>query len=651
MADSGDKIARELTIRYVAVLAVLGGLAIASFLGLARILMDAESGTSIVNVAGRQRALVERVAFLGLSLSGSNAANRAEIERAFVDAVSQLESAHSGLLAGLPELRSPKAPSRDIQALYFGPDGNLDRQLLDFAAHAHAVAARFPAATPPADPDLAAMVAAVQGALPEALDRVTAAYLRENEERLVRLSALHGAALVAILALLVVSAAGVFQPMVARIRADIEERAIAERGLRESEERLWKILEESPVGVSVSARKDGRVLFANRRFCEIIGAKREDVVGEAARNHFVDDDQRRRIIARLKQEGHLDDVEVEFRRRDGTPFWSLLTLRATRVEREMVNLAWVYDISAMKTAEEKLRLTAKVVESASEAVVITNVRNQIEYVNPAFTTITEYLPGEVIGANPRILQSGRHDADFYAAMWEEIRVTGRWRGEIWNRRKSGEFYAEWLSIVAIKDDLGNTTHNIAIFSDITHRKEDEERVWRQANYDALTGLPNRALFLDRLNQAVRQTRREDKKFALMFLDLDGFKQVNDTLGHAAGDILLQQTAVRLTECMRASDTVARLAGDEFTCILGGVRHREDVAMVAAKILERLSQPFDLNGHAASVRASIGIAVFPDHATDGGVLLQLADEAMYSVKRRGKNNFEFVHFGEADAEAV
>lgn len=649
MADSGDKIARELTIRYVAVLAVLGGLAIASFLGLARILMDAESGTAIVNVAGHQNTLVERVAFLGLRLATLQGAERTEPEHAFVEAVNQLESAHVGLLAGLPELRSPKPPSSDIQALYFGPDGSLDRQLLDFAAHARAIAARFPAATPLSDPDLMAVVTAVQGPLPQELGRASAAYLRENEEGLVRLSALHGAALVVILALLVVSAAGVFQPMVARIRADIEERAIAERGLRESEERLWKILEESPVGVSVSGRKDGRVVFANRRFCEIIGAKREDVVGESARNHFVDDEQRHRIIKRLKQDGSLDDVEVEFRRRDGTPFWSLLTLRATRMEREMVNLAWVYDISAMKAAEEKLRLTAKVVESASEAVVITNIRNQIEYVNPAFTTITEYLPGEVIGANPRLLQSGRHDGDFYRAMWDEIRATGRWRGEIWNRRKSGEFYAEWLSIVAIKDDAGNPTHHIAIFSDITHRKEDEERVWRQANYDALTGLPNRALFLDRLNQSVRQSRREDKKFALMFLDLDGFKQVNDTLGHAAGDILLQQTAVRLTECMRASDTVARLAGDEFTCILGGVRNREDVAMVAAKILERLSQPFDLNGHAASVRASIGIAVFPDHAADGAVLLQQADEAMYSVKKRGKNNFEFARFGVESAE--
>ena len=643
MADFGEKITRELTIRYVAVLAVLGGLAIASFLGLARILMDAESGTALVNVAGRQTALVERVAFLATRLSALPAGGeeRGAVERAFLEALNQLESGHAGLLAGLPELRAPKLPSESLRALYFGPAGDVDSQIREFALHARALALRFPAAPARDDPDLVMLASAASGTLLTQLEKVTARYQAENEERLVSLSALHGAALVAILALLVVSAAGVFQPMVARIKADIEDRCRAEKGLRESEERLWKILEESPVGVSVSRRSDGKVVFANSRFCDILGASREEVLGGYARDHYVDDDQRRRVIAKLKAEGHLDDQEVEFRRRDGTPFWSLLTVRTTRIEKDLVNLAWIYDISAIKAAEEKLRLTAKVVESASEAVVITNVRNQVEYVNPAFTTITEYRPEDVIGQNPSMLQSGRHDADFYRAMWQEIRRTGRWRGEIWNRRKSGEFYAEWLSIVAIKDPVGNTTHHIAIFSDITHRKEDEERVWRQANYDLLTGLPNRALFMDRLSQAVRQHRREGKKFALMFMDLDGFKKVNDTLGHAAGDILLQQTAARLTECMRSSDTVARLAGDEFTCILSGIRGREDAAMVAAKILDRLAEPFDLDGKAAEVRGSIGIAVFPDNSSDGSALLQLADQAMYRVKKSGKNNFEFV----------
>lgn len=641
MADNGEKITRDLTIRYVAVLTVLGGLAIASFLGLARILMDAQSGTVLVNTAASQRALVVKITLMATHLAAypSEDDERLGMEE-YVDAINALESAHDGLLAGLPELRAPQPPSDAIKALYFGPAGQVDSRLKDFLRSARAISLRLPGPFPATDRDLQAMIGATFGPLTTDLDKLAQAYQHENEARLVRLSALHGGALVMILALLVVSAAGVFQPMVNRIKADIAERGRAEQGARESEERLWKILEESPIGVSVSRRADGTVVFANTRFCEILAASRSEVVGAKARDHYVDDAQRQRVIAALKADGHIRDREVEFRRRDGTPFWSLLTIRSTRHDNDQLNLAWVYDISAMKAAQENLKLTAKVVESASEAVVITNVRNIIEYVNPAFTAITEYPADEVLGKNPSMLQSGRHDPDFYRAMWTELTATGRWRGEIWNRRKSGEFYAEWLSIVAIKDDAGKTTHHIAIFSDITHRKEDEERVWRQANYDALTGLPNRALFLDRLAQAVRQGRREDKKFALMFLDLDGFKKVNDTLGHAAGDLLLQQTAGRLTECMRSSDTVARLAGDEFTCILTGVKGGEDAAVVAAKILQSLSLPFELDGRSASVRTSIGIALYPDHAEEGDALLHLADKAMYSVKKRGKNNFEF-----------
>ncbi len=642
MADFGEKITRELTIRYVAVLAVLGGLAIASFLGLSRILMEAESGMSLLAASDGQRTLVEKMALAATRLSHFpiGTADRAGIEHGFSESLAKLEATHVGLLAGMPELRTTLGLSDSLKSLYYGPDGAVDTRIREFSAHARALEMRFSSPIAGDDPDVIALVQAANGPLLTDLEALSERYRSENADRLVRLSALHGAALIAILGLLVVSAAGVFQPMVARLKADIADRCKVEQSLRESEDRLWRILEESPVGVSVSRREDGKVIFANTRFCDIIGARRDDVLGGNARDHFVDDAQRRRVIQVLKEKGQIDDREVEFRRRDGTPFWSLLTMRSTRSSGGMVNLAWIYDISAIKAAEEKLKLTAKVVESASEAVVITNARNEIEFVNPAFTAITEYTSAEVVGKNPKMMQSGRHDQDFYRSMWESLRENGRWRGEIWNRRKSGEFFAEWLSIVAIRDNAGALTHHIAIFSDITHRKEDEERVWRQANYDALTGLPNRALFSDRLNQSVRQGRREEKRFALLFIDLDGFKNVNDTLGHALGDILLQQTAARLIECMRASDTVARLAGDEFTCILSGIHGREDAAIVAGKILDRLAAPFDLEGQEAHVRGSIGISIFPSDADDAGQLMELADQAMYRVKKQGKNNFEF-----------
>lgn len=644
MADHGERITRDLTVRYVTVLVVLGGLAIASFLGLTRIMSDAESGTALLNVAGRQRMLVERAALAASRLSALApvfAEERARARRLLADSLDVLESSHLGLLEGLPELKGGLPVSDNARALYFGPAGDVDARLRAFIADGRELLAQADEAVAVDDRHVVAMVAAAEGPLLAGLDTVAGLYQAEGHERLVHLSVMHGAALAAMLMLLVLSAAFVFGPMTRRIRGDIEDRSLAEKNLRDSELRLRRILEESPVGVSVSRREDGVVVFANARFCEILGASSSEVIGSVARDHYVDDDQRSRVIHILKTKGRIDDFEVEFRRKDGTPFHSLLTLRPTEFEGEAVNLAWVYDISAIKTTQEQLKLAGKVLETANEAVVITNARNEIEFVNPAFTTITEYAAEEVIGRNPGMMQSGRHDADFYRDMWRELRETGRWRGEIWNRRKSGEFYAEWLSIVAIKDEAGATTHHVAVFSDITHRKEDEERVWRQANYDALTGLPNRALFVDRLSQAVRQSRRDNRKFALMFIDLDGFKQVNDTLGHAAGDVLLQQTAARLTECMRASDTVARLAGDEFTVILQGVAGREDAALVAAKILDALAAPFDLENGVAQVRGSIGIAIFPEDATDGHQLLNMADEAMYAVKRQGKNNFVFV----------
>lgn len=445
------------------------------------------------------------------------------------------------------------------------------------------------------------------------------AYLLAGAGNLPAVLAVHGAALAALWAFFS------FRPV--RKRDD-------------SEDRLWRLLDESPVGVSVSGRDDGEVVFANTRFCEILGASRDDLLGSKARDLYVDGDQRAEVIGELKIKGRIDDAEVEFKRRDGSPFHSLLTIRPTIFCGDPVNLAWIYDISAIKVTEEQLKLAAKVVETANEAVVITDAENRIRFVNPAFTTITEYTPEDVLGRNPAMLQSGRHDAAFYASMWTALKRDGRWQGEVWNRRKSGEFFAEWLSIVVIADRAGAVSHHIAVFSDITHRKEDEERVWRQANYDALTGLPNRSLFLDRLTQAIRQGRRDGTSFALLFIDLDGFKQVNDTLGHAAGDTLLQHAAERLTDCVRASDTVARLAGDEFTIILQGIDGRNDAAIAAAKIVAALAAEFDLDGQPVSVRASVGLSLFPGDGADGPELLKRADAAMYDVKRTGKNNFKF-----------
>lgn len=241
---------------------------------------------------------------------------------------------------------------------------------------------------------------------------------------------------------------------------------------------------------------------------------------------------------------------------------------------------------------------------------------------------------------PSFLTGGTRHKEAAAALWEGVRKFGRWEGELWNRRKSGEDYAERLAVSSIADERGVIQQYVVVLSDITQRKLDEERIRYQANYDALTGLPNRALFLDRLNQAVSVSARSGQRVGLMFIDLDGFKLVNDTLGHDIGDRLLQEAGARLSSCVRSYDTVARLGGDEFTIIMPNLGDGQSAAPVAQRIIDSLEQPFDLVGQEALVSASIGITVFPDDAADAQTLLKNADAAMYRAKEHGKANYQF-----------
>jgi diguanylate cyclase (GGDEF)-like protein/PAS domain S-box-containing protein len=298
------------------------------------------------------------------------------------------------------------------------------------------------------------------------------------------------------------------------------------------------------------------------------------------------------------------------------------------------------DITERVRAEEGLRLAATVFETTAEAIMVTDSSKRIKAVNPAFTAVTGYTAEEAIGNTPSMLRSGRHDEAFYKSMWAVLNETACWEGEVWNRRKDGEVYPEWLYISAISDDRGDVIEYVAVFTDITQRKRSEEQVHRQANFDALTGLPNRTLFFDRLSAAIIGARREKQQVALLFVDLDRFKVVNDTLGHAIGDRLLEQVAVRLAECVREVDTVARLGGDEFTTILRGISRGEDVAHVAEKIIESLSEPFWLDGNETFIGASVGITIFPSDADEANTMLRNADMAMYRAKEAGRNVYRF-----------
>ena len=298
------------------------------------------------------------------------------------------------------------------------------------------------------------------------------------------------------------------------------------------------------------------------------------------------------------------------------------------------------DVTQLKQAEYLLTLSAKVFENSREAIVIADADNHIITVNQAFTKITGYLPEEVQGKNPKILASGEHGPDFYAAMWQSIRNAGHWQGEIWNRRKNGEVYPEWLSISSVSDEYGKLTHYIGIFADISELKAADERIRFLAQHDALTGLPNRSLLQDRLLQAMANAQRDKEQLAVLFLDLDHFKTINDSLGHHIGDRLLQQVAARLTASVRAIDTVSRQGGDEFVVVLVQLKNPSDAAQLARKILLAISQPYDIDGLELHVTPSIGIAVYPEDGEDTESLIKNADAAMYHAKENGRNNYQY-----------
>lgn len=305
-------------------------------------------------------------------------------------------------------------------------------------------------------------------------------------------------------------------------------------------------------------------------------------------------------------------------------------LRETLKERE----------HALALSLQHLRLATKVFESTLEGIMVTNARRVIESVNPAFTQITGYKAHEVIGKTPAILSSGRHDAAFYQKMGDELAANGYWQGEIWNRRRNGEIYPEWLTISSVKDDGGRIANYVGVFSDITKRKAAEEQMQFLAYHDGLTSLPNRELFLDRLHHAIAHAHRHRDMVAVMFLDLDNFKPVNDTLGHHIGDQLLQVVAQRLVACVREADTVARLGGDEFTVILESIADADDVAHIARKINAALAEPLRIDDHEIRTSASIGISLYPTHERQAAELIKCADTAMYVAKKGGRDNFCF-----------
>ena len=387
-----------------------------------------------------------------------------------------------------------------------------------------------------------------------------------------------------------------------------------------------------------------RIVSVNRRCEELFGYDPGQMMGSSTAIVFTSsydfEEAGERQYPALAAGGDFSE-ERQYQRRDGSLFWALVSGCALDPQRANEGSIWVYaDITARKEAEEKLRLSATVLEHIADGVMVVDANGIIVTVNPAFTQITGYSEAEALGRHSSLNRSARHDAAFYQALWDELIASGFWRGEVWHQRKNGEVYLEWLTISAVRDTRAVTTHYVGVFSDITLIKESQEKLDHMAHHDPLTALPNRLLFHDRLQHALLRAARDQEQLAVLFIDLDRFKNVNDTLGHHVGDELLQKVAGQLSARLREGDTLARLGGDEFIVLLEGIDGEYGATQVAEKLMTMFDQPFTVAGHELFVTCSVGISLYPDDALDLNMLIRNADVAMYQAKARGRNGYRF-----------
>ncbi|MET0084196.1 MAG: EAL domain-containing protein [Sedimenticola sp.] len=416
-----------------------------------------------------------------------------------------------------------------------------------------------------------------------------------------------------------------------------------EFALKSSEALVRNILDKAGEGI-ITTDSRGVIETFNHAAQEIFGYAESEAVGSSvgmlmpAVYRSQHDEQMR--SHQQAPSPHLVGLtrEVAGQRKSGETFPLEITVTELVDQKGHKYVALMRDVSDRKKAEEELRLAAQVMDSSLEAIVITDANEIIRAVNPAFTEITGYSQQEVIGNKPSMLSSGRHDKRFFQQMWHAIDTHGKWQGEIWDRRKSGEVYPKWLSITSIKNDDGEVSHYVGIASDITELKQSEERLEHLAHYDPLTELPNRMLFQDRLTHAIAQCRRNNGQLALLFVDLDRFKSVNDSFGHEVGDQLLVAVAERLQRCVREGDTIARLGGDEFVVIISNLADPSDAVRVAEHLVSTLREPFYIQRNECFIGSSIGIGIYPDDGDDSETLSRNADTAMYRAKMQGGDSY-------------
>lgn len=419
--------------------------------------------------------------------------------------------------------------------------------------------------------------------------------------------------------------------------------------IRERKEReehinlLSRVVEQNPTIIIITDAM-GCIEYVNNTFEEVTGYMLEEVLGRNPRFLKSGDTapQEYQQMWQTITAGGIWNGELHNKRKDGSLYWERASIGSLKNDQGEIThyIATKEIITQIKEDEKQLRLASAVFKTAAEAIMVTDTLNRIQMVNESFTQITGYTQQEVLGRSPDMLRSEHHSDDFYDQLYTQLFHQGYWEGEVWNTRKSGEDYPQWLTVSTMRDTNGSIEGYVALFNDITKRKQDEEIILHQANYDTVTGLPNRNLFSDRLQHALQVTNRSQNSGALLFIDLDRFKQVNDTLGHSVGDRLLQEVAERLQACVRKSDTAARLGGDEFAVIIPEVQDNYVFKNIAGKILKSLSARYVIDGHDIFISCSIGITLYPDDGNEAEQLIRNADSAMYKAKELGRNNYQY-----------
>ncbi|CAH0224183.1 bifunctional diguanylate cyclase/phosphodiesterase [Pseudomonas brassicacearum] len=430
-------------------------------------------------------------------------------------------------------------------------------------------------------------------------------------------------------------------PALVVVVRDISQLKETQQQLQTSEEKFAKAFHASPDGLLLSRQSDGLLIEVNEGFSRITGFNSALSVDRSTLDLgiWVNLNERKQMLDLLKRDGFVRDFSCHIRRNDGQIRLCEVSSRPLPIGDEDCMLTIARDITERHLMQEKLQQAATVFESTAEGVLITDTQQHISAVNRAFTEITGYSETEALGHTPRLLASGLHDSAFYAAMWHQLTAEGHWQGEISNRRKNGELYPSWLTISAVRNRDRQITHFVAVFADISSLKHAQARLDYQAHHDPLTGLPNRTLFESRLLAALNSQQENGGQGAVLFLDLDRFKHINDSLGHPVGDLLLKGIAVRLREQLRDIDTVARLGGDEFIILLPGLQQPSDAEHIAQKLLNCFAAPFQAGEHEFFISASIGTSLYPQDGCDVATLVKNADAAMYRSKAKGRNRVE------------